>query len=224
MNLGINIKRLREAKGYSQELVAEKLGVSRQAVSKWENNISEPSTENLRNISILFDVEIESLINGEKHDLIETLTKEKEVKRYYYNEIRTKAISYIILLIYLPLNIYFYNSGIYGEVFIELSFLGKAYLRDLLYDIPYIILLVGLLLKFIKDIKDPSKRRVLITTKDKIIAYLSFLLISLILLLIYFKTPEFSSIALFIGMFGLVFITLFETIRELTKKEFEIEG
>ena len=50
MNLGMNVKKLRETKGYSQEMVAEKLGVSRQAVSKWENNISEPSTENLLKI------------------------------------------------------------------------------------------------------------------------------------------------------------------------------
>ena len=224
MNLGMNIKKLREAKGYSQEMVAEKLGVSRQAVSKWENNISEPSTENLLNLSVLFNVEIDFLINGEKQDLVETLTEEKTVKRYYHNEIRTKTISYIILLIYFPLNVYFYNSGIYGEVFIELDFLGKQFFRDLLYDIPFIIIMAGLLIKFIKDIKNPEKTIALITKKDKMIGYLCFLMISLILMFIYFKAPEFSSIAMFLGMFGLVFIALFEAIRELTKKELSIDG
>ncbi|WP_426350085.1 helix-turn-helix domain-containing protein [Alloiococcus sp. CFN-8] len=224
MKLGMNIKKLREAKGYSQEIVAEKLGVSRQAVSKWENNISEPSTENLLNLSVLFNVEIDSLINGEKDDLVETLTEEKTVKMYYHNEIRTKTISYIILLIYFPLNVYFYNSGAYGEVFIELDFLGKMFFKDLLYDIPFIIIMVGLLIKFIKDIKNPDKTITLITKKDKTIGYLCFLIISLILIFINFKAPEFSSIAMFLGMFGLVFIVLFRAISELTKKELAIDG
>ena len=223
MDLGMNIKRLREAKGYSQEMVAEKLGVSRQAVSKWENNISEPSTENLLRLSTLFNVEVDHLINGEEHNLEIELQKRKTTERYYYNEIKAKTISYIVLLFYFPLNVYFYNSGIYGEVFIELGFFGKMFFRDLLYDIPFIIIMVGMLLRFIKDRKDPSKKSVLITRKDKIINYLSFSILSLILLLVYFKAPEFSSIALFIAMFGLVYIALFETIRELTKKEFEIE-
>lgn len=223
MDLGMNIKRLREAKGYSQEMVAEKLGVSRQAVSKWENNISEPSTENLLRLSTLFNVEVDHLINGEEHNLEIELQKRKTTERYYYNEIKAKTISYIVLLFYFPLNVYFYNSGIYGEVFIELGFFGKMFFRDLLYDIPFIIIMVGMLLRSIKDRKDPSKKSVLITRKDKIINYLSFSILSLILLLVYFKAPEFSSIALFIAMFGLVYIALFETIRELTKKEFEIE-
>ncbi|MBC8591147.1 helix-turn-helix domain-containing protein [Wansuia hejianensis] len=223
MDLGMNIKRLRETKGYSQEMVAEKLGVSRQSVSKWENNISEPSTENLLKLSVLFNVEVDYLINGEEYNLEINLQEIKTTERYYYNEIRAKTISYIILLFYFPLNVYFYNSGIYGEVFIDLSFLGKMFFRDLLYDIPFIIIMAGMLLRFIKDRKDPSKKSVLITRKDKIINYLSFSILSLILLLVYFKAPEFSSIALFIAMFGLVYIALFETIRELTKKEFEIE-
>ncbi len=223
MDLGMNIKRLREIKGYSQEMVAEKLGVSRQAVSKWENNISEPSTENLLRLSTLFNVEVDQLINGDEDNLGIDLMEIETPTRYYYNEIRAKTISYIVLLFYFPLNVYLYNSGIYGEVFIELGFLGKMFFKDLLYDIPFIIIMAGMLLKFIKDRKDPSKKSVLITKKDKMISYLSFLVLSLILLLVYFKVPEFSSIALFIAMFGLVYITLFETIRELTKKEFGIE-
>jgi len=46
-------------------MVAEKLGVSRQAVSKWENNLSEPSTENLMKLSELFNIEVDVLIKGE---------------------------------------------------------------------------------------------------------------------------------------------------------------
>ena len=40
--IGMNLKALRKAKGYSQEEVAEKINVSRQSVAKWENEESIP--------------------------------------------------------------------------------------------------------------------------------------------------------------------------------------
>lgn len=47
MSLGSNIRSKRKSLKLSQEYVAEALGVSRQAVSKWETNQSEPSTTNM---------------------------------------------------------------------------------------------------------------------------------------------------------------------------------
>ena len=61
MTIGINIQKIRVEKGYSQELVAEKIGVSRQAISKWENDISRPSTDNLIKLSNFFDIPINEL-------------------------------------------------------------------------------------------------------------------------------------------------------------------
>ena len=46
MSLGENIRKKREELKLSQEYVAEKLGVSRQAVSKWETGQSEPTASN----------------------------------------------------------------------------------------------------------------------------------------------------------------------------------
>ena len=45
--LSVTLRERREACGMTQELVAQRLGVSRQAVSKWENGVSDPSTANL---------------------------------------------------------------------------------------------------------------------------------------------------------------------------------
>ena len=61
-SLGQAIKNHREAKGYTQEFVAEKLGVSRQAVSKWEKGTTEPSTSNLFALAKLFDMPIEEFM------------------------------------------------------------------------------------------------------------------------------------------------------------------
>lgn len=64
MTLGTRISTLRVAKKYSQEYLAEKLGVSRQAVSKWENDINSPDTKNLVLLAELFGVSVEYLVTG----------------------------------------------------------------------------------------------------------------------------------------------------------------
>ena len=48
----------------TQEFVAENIGVSRQAVSKWENGTSEPNTSNLVALAKLYGVSAEELINS----------------------------------------------------------------------------------------------------------------------------------------------------------------
>ena len=48
----------------SQEFVAEAVGVSRQAVSKWENGISDPSTSNLIALAKLYGLSVEELLEG----------------------------------------------------------------------------------------------------------------------------------------------------------------
>ena len=67
MNLKIANRLLayRRAHGYSQEDLAEKIGVSRQAVSKWERAEAAPDTDNLIALAALYGVLIDELINGE---------------------------------------------------------------------------------------------------------------------------------------------------------------
>lgn len=60
--LGEVIKAHRQRCQMTQEFVAESLGVSRQAVSKWEMGISEPSTSNLMALAQLFGVTAEELL------------------------------------------------------------------------------------------------------------------------------------------------------------------
>lgn len=56
--------RLRTEKGYSQDLLAEKLFVTRQAVSRWENGDTVPNTETLKLLSKLYDVSINTLLGS----------------------------------------------------------------------------------------------------------------------------------------------------------------
>ena len=61
-SLGEALKEHRIRCNMTQELVAERLGVSRQAVSKWENGSSDPSTSNLLALAKLYGVSPEELL------------------------------------------------------------------------------------------------------------------------------------------------------------------
>lgn len=65
MTLGEQIKTYRQKAGMSQEKVAELVGVSRQAVTKWEMNRSSPNTENLFRLAEIFSISVEQLLSSE---------------------------------------------------------------------------------------------------------------------------------------------------------------
>ena len=63
--LGEKIAQLRKANNYTQEQLAEILGVSRQAISKWESNITYPETEKLLRMSELFSCSLDYLLKAD---------------------------------------------------------------------------------------------------------------------------------------------------------------
>ncbi|RGU70679.1 helix-turn-helix transcriptional regulator [Holdemanella biformis] len=65
-SLGEVIKRYRTQRKMTQEFVAESLGVTRQAVSKWESGASDPSTTNLMALAKLFGVTAEEILKEVK--------------------------------------------------------------------------------------------------------------------------------------------------------------
>ena len=97
--LGERIANYRKKVGMSQEKVAECLGVSRQAVTKWEGDISKPSSDNLIKLANLFDVDVEVLL-GNKEDntpnAIDAITISKAPWMFI-------GISFVVLLLYIIL-------------------------------------------------------------------------------------------------------------------------
>jgi len=75
--------KLRKKNGYSQEEVADKLGLSRQAVSKWERAEASPDTDNLICLAKLYGISLDELLSTD--DDIETIVKE-QVKKEEPNE------------------------------------------------------------------------------------------------------------------------------------------
>lgn len=68
MNIEIanRLVNLRKSNGLSQEALAEKLGISRQAVSKWERAEASPDTDNLLLLAKLYKVSLDELLSSEK--------------------------------------------------------------------------------------------------------------------------------------------------------------
>lgn len=66
MTFAEKLKSIRKQAGISQEKLAEKIGVSRQAVTKWETDMGIPDIENIMAISALFHISIDELLSNEK--------------------------------------------------------------------------------------------------------------------------------------------------------------
>ena len=64
MTLGERIRTYRQMQGLSQDELAEKLNVSRQAVSRWENGSSDPSTSNLIALAKIYNTTVEEILNS----------------------------------------------------------------------------------------------------------------------------------------------------------------
>lgn len=75
------LQQLRKMNGYSQDVLAEKLGVSRQAVSKWERAESSPDTDNLIALASLYGMTLDDLLNTSQDAVkVKALPKKRDVK------------------------------------------------------------------------------------------------------------------------------------------------
>ena len=95
MNFGENLQTLRKQNNYSQEDLADKLQVSRQAVSKWESGTGFPETEKLISICDLFDCSMDELVKGK---ISIDSNSEREAYDSFMNKF-SKSISLAIMLI-----------------------------------------------------------------------------------------------------------------------------
>ncbi len=73
--LGSRLTALHKEKGLTQEQLAEKLGVTNQSVSKWENDINAPDISILIMLADLYDTTVDSLLGREKQPIVSTTTK-----------------------------------------------------------------------------------------------------------------------------------------------------
>ena len=79
MKFGDNLKRVRKMRKISQEELADKLGVSRQSVSKWETGENYPSMTNIMCLCTIFKCKLNELVHEDMTD-INSLDEEVKMK------------------------------------------------------------------------------------------------------------------------------------------------
>ena len=90
MSLSENLQNLRKIKNISQEELAEKLNVSRQAVSKWESGSGYPETEKIIAICEIFDCSMDELVKGK-------ISQDIKSDKNSYDSVMTKTAKGIAL-------------------------------------------------------------------------------------------------------------------------------
>ena len=101
-----NLKKIRKDKGYTQEILAEKLNVVRQTVSKWEKGLSLPDVDMLSKIANVLETDVNILLDGQitttdQSEIDKQLAKINEqltIKNRRYKKIM-KTIAIILLII-----------------------------------------------------------------------------------------------------------------------------
>ena len=69
MEIGLKLKQTRVKSGFTQEQIAEKLMISRQTVSNWENEKSLPDVVSVMKMSDLYQISLDELLKGDKNML-----------------------------------------------------------------------------------------------------------------------------------------------------------
>lgn len=90
MTFGEKLKKLRIEAGLSQVQLAEKLCVSRQAITKWENNRGIPDIDNLQGISHLFGKSIDSLMDNGSEVNMNVIREEIDINSYDKKNFRSR--------------------------------------------------------------------------------------------------------------------------------------
>lgn len=98
--LGENIYKLRKLKGLSQEILAEKVNVSRQTISNWELGETSPNPEQLKVLSNIFDVSVDELIGNDRKNIIdEKITNTERLAGIIIKMLKVIGILFLVLLV-----------------------------------------------------------------------------------------------------------------------------
>ena len=140
MEIGKNIMNLRKKNGLSQEALAEKIGVARQTISKWELGETSPDLKQSKELSKIFKVSLDELTDNEiKEVLIEKASNTEKLAGLILKFIKFIVVFIIvvpILLIVLRIvfkNINENNSGRLMNVSIECTLHNETYSYDFVY-------------------------------------------------------------------------------------------
>lgn len=103
MEFNEKLQQLRKQRNYTQEQLAEKLYVSRTAISKWESGKGYPNIESLKSISKLFLVSIDDLLSGEELISLAASENRSNISKIYsliFGVLDIMTLSFLFLPLY----------------------------------------------------------------------------------------------------------------------------
>lgn len=111
--LGDNILKLRKKSGLSQEELSEKISVTRQTISNWELNETQPNPEQLKLLSKAFNVSVDELIGNDIKSVIEekVIKTEKTTGQIYKFTISIGISIILIGILMIGIDFYFGYRG-----------------------------------------------------------------------------------------------------------------
>lgn len=112
MELGNKIKYYRGEKEFSQEELAERVYVSRQTISNWENNKSYPDINSIVLLSEIFEISIDNLIKGDVEQMQKEINSE-EVKKLNFYATMMGILMLAALILLMPMLKFI---GLYGFI------------------------------------------------------------------------------------------------------------
>ncbi|MGN1399556.1 MAG: DUF3955 domain-containing protein [Erysipelotrichaceae bacterium] len=153
MNFGEEIKKIREANGLTQQQFADKLNVTRQAISNWENNKNLPDIEMLISIADKFDLSLDQLLMKDGDDNMKTkiIKDGSETLRAKYNMVTTLIGSFLLVMGAFC----FFVKAASVEYIDEQGFLHENFF---LIPIGYLLLLSGIIVLLIQLFKNIRKK------------------------------------------------------------------
>lgn len=145
--LGENIRNLRKKNKISQEELAEKLNVSRQSISLWENDQTQPTIENIISLADVFGVSTDYLLKGEAEEETPARESIESSKKSILKKTSIICVSLIMILAVAGLSSYFVfksgsllkkeNTAGYEQVKKEISSKSQEQIREAVKDGKY---------------------------------------------------------------------------------------
>ena len=154
MELCKKIKKIRTDNKLTQEQFAEKMLVSRTAVSKWENGTCYPSIDSLKYMSKIFNVSLDKLLSSE--EMLEIAKTENQSNISKYNGLLFCLLDIVrIIFIFLPLYSYKANDFVYSVSLFNSNDLGL--ILKIVFMLIYIMFLILGIIELIFNFKGNNK-------------------------------------------------------------------
>ena len=131
MEIGQKLKNARVHSGLTQEVVAEKINVSRQTISNWENEKSYPDIISVIELSNLYCISLDDLLKGDSK-MIEHLEESTNVVKSNKKLIGAISLNIVVVILLITLNMFLPDNSYYLILVFCIAIISSA---TLLYQI-----------------------------------------------------------------------------------------